>query len=100
MGEHELRSASPLNSSVYLLMNDKGEAPLFCYTGYSHGGEHPAAKSDIYIIDYIPEIPMGTLQINERYSYAAGEWREPFAEAQVPYDELMGFAKFAATFAR
>jgi len=81
-------------------MNDKGEAPLFCYTGYSHGGEHPAAKSDIYIIDYIPEIPMGTLQIKERYSYAAGEWREPFAEAQVPYDELMGFAKFAATFAR
>jgi len=54
----------------------------------------------MYIIDYIPEIPMGTLQINERYSYAAGEWREPFAEAQVPYDELMGFAKFAATFAR
>jgi hypothetical protein len=52
------------------------------------------------IIDYIPEIPMGTLQIKERYSYAAGEWREPFAEAQVPYDELMGFAKFAATFAR
>ena len=43
---------------------------------------------------------MGTLQINERYSYAAGEWREPSAEAQVPYDELMGFAKFAATFAR
>lgn len=54
----------------------------------------------MYIIDYIPEIPMGTLQIKERYSYAAGEWREPFAEAQVPYDELMGFAKFAATFAR
>lgn len=53
----------------------------------------------MYIIDYIPEIPMGTLQIKERYSYAAGEWREPFAEAQVPYDELMGFAKFAATFA-
>ena len=43
---------------------------------------------------------MGTLQIKERYSYAEGEWREPFAEAQVPYDELMGFAKFAATFAR
>ena len=43
---------------------------------------------------------MGTLQIKERYSYAAGEWQEPFAEAQVPYDELMGFAKFAATFAR
>lgn len=42
---------------------------------------------------------MGTLQIKERYSYAAGEWREPFAEAQVPYDELMGFAKFAATLA-
>jgi len=41
-------------SSVYLLMNDKGEAPLFCYTGYfytgySRGGEHPAAKSDIYV---------------------------------------------------
>lgn len=53
----------------------------------------------MYIIDYIPEIPMGTLQIKERYSYAAGEWREPFAEAQVPYDELMGFAKFAATLA-
>jgi hypothetical protein len=35
-------------------MNDKGEAPLFCYTGYfytgySRGGEHPAAKSDIYV---------------------------------------------------
>merc|ERR1712134_88120 len=28
-----------------------------------------------------------------------GEWREPFAEAQGPYDELMGFAKFAATLA-
>jgi len=39
-------------------MNDKGEAPLFCYTGYfytgySHGGEHPAAKSDIYVCMYV-----------------------------------------------
>jgi len=34
-----------VNVGVYLLMNDKGEAPLFCYTGYfytgySRGGEH------------------------------------------------------------
>ena len=39
-----------VNVGVYLLMNDKGEAPLFCYTGYSHGGEHRVWAASPYIV--------------------------------------------------
>ena len=33
------------------------------------------------------------------FSHAPAEWRETFAEAQVPYDKILGCAKFGAVWA-
>ena len=33
------------------------------------------------------------------FSHAPAEWRETFAEAQVPYDKILGYAKFGAVWA-
>jgi hypothetical protein len=33
------------------------------------------------------------------FTHAPAEWRETFAEAQVPYDKILGYAKFGAVWA-
>ena len=33
------------------------------------------------------------------FTHAPAEWRETFAEAQVPYDKILGCAKFGAVWA-
>ena len=42
---------------------------------------------------------LAVIRRNVRFTHAPAEWRETFAEAQVPYDKILGYAKFGAVWA-
>ena len=56
--------------------------------GLDHGG---SSTTEMLYVDF----ELG----GRAFSHAPAEWRETFAEAQVPYDRILGCAKFGAVWA-